>query len=463
MNVAFVTSEAVPHAKTGGLADVAGTLPRILNKLGVTSRIYLPRYKDIKGTFLETLRIDLGAHTLDVNIYEHEQFVFVDYPAFFDRDGLYGTEKGDFTDNCERFTLFCKAVTKLILQEHYDIVHCHDWQSGMILLYLREKRRTPGSVFTIHNIGYQGRFPAAKFSLLGIEGKYFTPEGIEYYGDINFLKAGIVYADVITTVSPTYAQEIQTPEFGFGLDGILRTRSENIAGIINGIDYGQWNAAIDPLIHHPYCDFSGKSKNKEALIQDCALREGFPLIGMVSRIADQKGFDILLKAFSAIMAMGYNMIILGFGDTRYHAKLKELEMLYPHRVSIHIKFDNKMAHRIYAGSDFFLMPSRYEPCGLGQLISLKYGTVPVVRKTGGLADTIQDFSSRTQQGNGFVFEEYSGQALLDVLQHGYDVYQQSEIFERLSEHCMTYDFSWEASARKYIALYQSLIAKCSGE
>lgn len=455
MKVAFVASEAIPYAKTGGLADVAGTLPVHLRDLGIRVLLFLPRYKGIKGVCADTLYVDMDTQ-YKVGVYAEGDVCFIDYPDFFERNGLYGTEKGDFSDNGERFALFCKAVTQLITKDHYDVVHCHDWQTGLIPLYLKAEGVAAKSVFTIHNLGYQGIFPQTILPMLGLGKKYFNPEGIEFYGDVNYLKAGIVYSDVVTTVSANYSKEIQRPELGFGLDGILRKRKDKLIGIINGIDYNQWNPATDDLIFHKYTHFEGKQKNKAALARACHIDTKKPLIGMVSRIADQKGFDIIMKVFHDMIHMGYNFILLGFGEEKYHKKLKNYESTYPRSVSINIRFDNKLAHRIYAGSDFFLMPSRYEPCGLGQLISLKYGTVPIVRSTGGLADTVADFDPSAKKGNGFLFREYSGQDLLNALSRGLEIYYQRDMFRALSENCMKFNFSWEASAVKYRQLYESL-------
>ncbi|MGB3341986.1 MAG: glycogen synthase GlgA [bacterium] len=455
MKIAFAASEATPYAKTGGLADVVGALPAALENLGHTVDVFMPRYKGIKGSLKEKIEVKM-VDDYDVNVYKEGNYYFLDYPEFFHRDGLYGTEKGDFPDNCERFTLFCKAVAQLIRRGSYDVVHCHDWQTALIPLYLKINKDKANSVLTIHNLGYQGRFPAAKYPVLGIDDDYFTPEGIEYYGDINFLKAGILYSDMVTTVSENYAQEIQTPELGFGLDGVLRTRASNLMGIINGIDYGQWNPQTDELIYHRYSDHRGKQKNKQALINECCLKDKRALIGIVSRVAEQKGFDILVKVFDALIGLGFNIIILGFGDEIYHKKLTTFANVYPQRVSVNIKFDNRFAHRIYASSDFFLMPSKYEPCGLGQLISLRYGTIPIVRQTGGLADTITDYDPTSVEGNGFVFTEYSGEHLLAALSRSMMVYNNQEAFKELSQKCMTYDFSWGKSAKKYIHLYDKI-------
>lgn len=455
MNILFAASEALPHAKTGGLADVIGALPVFLRKMGLRVSVVMPRYRGMTGSKKDTLTITVDK-PLKVDVYEQDDFLFVDHPPFFDRDGLYGTEQGDYEDNCERYTLFCKAVVAIGKNFGFDILHCHDWQSGLVPLYAKTQTIPLKTVFTIHNLGYQGRFPAATFPLLDIDKRYFTPDGIEYYGDINFLKAGIVYADRVTTVSENYAREIQSPELGFGLDGVLRSRQRDLGGIINGIDYAVWNPQTDTLIPHPYVDFTGKQQNKLCFAQECDLTCDRPVIGMVSRIADQKGFNLIIKIFDDIMKLGFNFILLGVGDEAYHRKLKQFEQVYPTRVSINLKFDERLAHRIYAGSDFFLMPSQYEPCGLGQLISLKYGSVPIVRRTGGLADTVTEFDPAGQTGNGFVFSEYSPDALLDSLSRAYQTFGDRNMFMSLSERCMKYDFSWNESAKKYIHLYESM-------
>lgn len=457
MKVIFVASESVPHAKTGGLADVVGALPHSLAKAGIDAQIILPRYKGLGGKkeWSAQLKMD-GNHCVDY--YRQDNFIFVDHPDFYRRDGLYGDSSGDFIDNCERFTFFCKAAMLAIERGSYDIVHCHDWQSGLVPLYMKVKPLKARSIFTIHNLGYQGKFPTDKFPILGVDRKHFSSAGLEFYGDISFLKAGIVYADSVTTVSPNYAREIQTPDLGFGLDGVLRTRAKDLHGILNGIDYGQWDPGSDGFLYEQYTDFEGKKRNKTRLCSDHSLDPDRPLIGIVSRIAGQKGFDILLCALDEIINMGYNMIILGYGEESYHHKLNRLQDVYHGRLCVNIKFDNKLAHRIYAGSDFFLMPSKYEPCGLGQLISLRYGTVPIVRSTGGLADTVFEFDSNTSRGNGFLFTEYSGKALVSAAQTAYVVFKQPSIYRTLSENCMKYDFSWKESARKYARLYTRLLS-----
>ncbi len=458
MNIAYVASEATPYAKTGGLADVVGSLPKYLNTMGIKTRTFLPKYKGIKGSLSRKLSIDM--HGLyNIKVFKEGDVYFIDYPEFFERDFLYGTENGDYPDNCERFTLFCKTVAQLLADDDCDIVHCHDWQSAMIPLYLQLKRTKIKSVFTIHNIGYQGKFPGSQFPILGIDEKYFNPEGVEFYGDINFLKAGILYSDIVTTVSENYAKEIQTPAFGFGLDGVLKERSDDVFGIINGIDYNIWNPQSDNFIYEKYNDFTGKMENKMLLTKELNIDPKRPLIGMVSRMAQQKGFDILVKAFDKIVKMNFNFVLLGFGEDNYHIIFKKFEESYPNWVSMNIKFDNKLAHRIYAGSDFFLMPSMYEPCGLGQLISLKYGTVPIVRKIGGLADTVEEFNPETRLGNGFLFEKYSPEDLINTLTRARAIYNDHDTFKVLSETCMGLDFSWKESAKKYEKLYESILTR----
>ena len=459
MKVAFVASEAIPYAKTGGLADVVGTLPVYLDKIGCETAILMPKYKGIDATYYKDVHTQVGPDTYVVKIYRKNNAYFIDYPLFYERTGLYGSPEGDYSDNCERFVLFCKAAVELIKDLGFDMVHCHDWQTGLIPLYAMIAELKAHTVFTIHNLGYQGKFPAAKFPLLGLDRSFFTPETLEFYGDMNFLKAGILYCDAITTVSRTYAQEIQTAEFGFGLEGVLQKRSKEIFGIMNGIDYNIWNPKTDKYIYSTYEDYPGKLINKKELAYECNLDGQRPLIGMVSRVAGQKGFDLLSKTLDEMIWMGFNFILLGFGESLYHDKMKKFEEIFPGRVSINLKFDEMLAHRIYAASDFFLMPSKYEPCGLGQLISLKYGSVPIVHKTGGLADTVSNFDAVTKTGNGFVFTGYSGKELLSATEAAYEIYCMPDLFKELSENCMKYDFSWDKSAQEYKRLYDRLMSK----
>lgn len=457
MKVALIASEAVPFAKTGGLADVAGALPRYFQSLGIQSYLYLPKYQGITADPVEDIELNVSGKPVKVGIYRRDNVFFIDHPGYFDRPGLYGTPAGDYPDNLDRFNLFSRAVVRMLDRNKVDIAHCHDWQSGLIPAFLKQERSPVKTVFTIHNLGYQGRFPGSEFPKLGLDKEYFDPGGLEFYGDVNFLKSGIVYSDAVTTVSENYAREIQTPEFGFGLEGVLSRRRSDLHGIINGLDYDLWDPAKDKAIYRPYRDYPGKLHNRLELLRECNIDRDKPLIGMVSRVAGQKGFDIFTEVFDEVISMGFCFVLLGYGEEAYHTRLKEYESIYATQVSINLKFDDRLARRIYAGSDFFLMPSRYEPCGLGQLISLKYGSIPVVRKTGGLADTVHEYDPATREGNGFCFEEYSGHALLQSLDRAREVYEHQEWRQTLVDNCMRGDFSWNQSAIKYRDLFLKLL------
>jgi starch synthase len=458
MKVAFIASEALPFAKTGGLADVVGALPSYLDGLGCETYVILPKYRGIQAEFDRGLQVRSGNSVYDVRVCRKNRAFFIDYPPFFDRENLYGTPAGDYEDNCERFALFCRAAVQVLQDDDFDIIHCHDWQSALVPLFSRLAKYRAKSVFTIHNLGYQGRFHGSKFDILNLDRSLFTPDGVEFYGDINLLKAGLLYSDWITTVSQNYAREIQTPQFGCGLDGVLRMRSSRLSGIINGIDYGTWDPRTDRHIYARYQDYAGKRLNKTELAHECDLDANRPLIGMVSRVAGQKGFDLLAKTFDEIIWLGFNFILLGVGEKPFHDKFKKFEEIFPGNVSVNLKFDDTLAHRIYAGSDFFLMPSRYEPCGLGQLISMKYGTVPVVHKVGGLADTVQEYDAGTGNGNGIVFDKYTGEDLLAAVERASFLYRDAETMNSAAAKCMDLDYSWNASARKYMTLYENVLA-----
>lgn len=459
MKIALIASEAVPFAKTGGLADVAGALPRYFQALGIDTTLYLPKYPGIAAEPAGEIEVKMSGHPVKVGVFRRGSARFIDYPPYFDRAGLYGTPAGDYPDNLDRFVLFNKAVVQLLIKDKPDIAHCHDWQTGLVPAYLRQESSPVKTVFTIHNLGYQGRFPGSEFSKTGLPDGYFSPDGLEFYGDVNCLKAGSVYADAVTTVSENYAREIQTAELGFGLDGVLRSRQKDLYGIINGLDYELWDPARDTAIYRTYQDYPGKMYNRLELVRECNIDRDKPVIGMVSRVAGQKGFDILTEIFDEVIRMGYCFVLLGYGEEAYHARLKEYESIYATQVSINLKFDDRLARRIYAGSDFFLMPSRYEPCGLGQLIGLKYGSIPVVRKTGGLADTVQEYDPLTLEGNGFLFEEYSGPALLQALIRAYEVHLRPDRIQQLAENGMRADYSWNQSALKYRDLYLKVLNK----
>jgi starch synthase len=475
MRVLFAASEAAPFAKTGGLGDVAGGLPPALAGLGHDVRVVIPRYRTVDpgayglklaaafpvpvASWQERCDVLEGRMGKDVTVY------FIDKDVYFDRPGLYSTRHGDYPDNAERFIFFSRAVLELCraLDFRPDIIHCNDWQTGLVPLYRRKlyardrSLRGAASVFTIHNLGYQGLFWHWDLRLTGLGWDVFTPEGIEFWGKINFLKAGLVYSDVLTTVSPTYSREIQTPEYGHGLEGALTKRSADLYGILNGIDFALWDPARDKAIPQTFsaARLAGKAACKESLRERAGLpASDAPVISMVSRIVEQKGVDILAKALPEILDGGVQVVILGTGDEKYRKVLAKAESSHPGQMRFFFTFDEDLARLLYAGSDLFLMPSRYEPCGLGQMIALRYGTVPVVRKTGGLADTVADFDPKTGHGTGFVFEEYSAAALAACVRRAVGVYHDRKAWAKLVRSGMRQDFSWEHSAKEYEKVYR---------
>jgi starch synthase len=474
MKVLIATSEAVPFAKTGGLADVAGSLYREYGKTATfDAALVLPLYREVREKF--ALRdtglhftIPVGAKSYPCRVWLFEPSVyFLEGNEFFDRAELYGTAEGDYPDNAARFTFFNRAVLEacMALGLKPDVIHCNDWQTGLIPLYLKtvyrnEFFRETASVLTIHNLGYQGLFGAVDFPLTGLGSEWFNPAGVEFYGKVNFLKAGIIAADRITTVSRTYAREILTPEFGYGLDGVLRTRSRDLSGIVNGIDVEEWDPARDPAIPARYgpSDLKGKATCRKRLVEECSLRLGgsdAPLVALVGRLSTQKGLDLFIEVADEIVASGIGVIIFGKGDESLQEKVRGLGAKHAGAVYARIGYDESFAHRIYAGSDLFLMPSQYEPCGLGQMIAMRYGTVPVARKTGGLADTIVDHDALRGEGTGFLFEEYRPKAMRDCLKRALCVFVDRRRWTKMLVGAMKTDFSWEKSARQYIGLYHS--------
>lgn len=457
MKIVMCASEVVPYAKTGGLADVAGALPLALEEEGQQVIIVMPYYKQIKNAKFKIQK--LNSDVSYTNTGKDIKVYFIENDTYFNRDGLYGEKTGDYPDNLDRFSYYCKKTLELLKKINFepDIIHVHDWQTSLIPVYLKTIYKgdpfykNTKTVLTIHNIGYQGLFPKEEFPKIGIEWKYFNMEMLEFYDKINLLKGGIVFSDLINTVSPTYSKEIQTKEFGFGLEGILIKRKDSVFGILNGLDYTIWNPETDKFIakNYSFKSIKDKYKNKEDLQNFCKLpaKRNIPLFGIISRLAEQKGFDILAEAIDTICKMDLQLVILGTGDLKYHILLEEIVKKYPKVISLHLRFDDPLAHKIYAGSDIFLMPSKYEPCGLGQLISLKYGTIPLVFKTGGLADTVTE-------DNGFVMNEYTKIALVNTIKKAIDVFMDKEKWMRLIEKAMQCDFSWEASADKYIRMYE---------
>lgn len=466
MKILYASSEVVPYAKTGGLADVAGALPLALAALGHEVVVVMPKYRmvDEKKFGLEKLNEELYRAKMPkakVTIY------FIANDNYFGRDGLYQEKGVDYPDNCERFSFFCRKVVELLPKVGFfpDIVHCNDWQTALIIAYIKKQNLWPKTitVYTVHNMGYLGLFPKEKLAATGFGWEMFLPENLEFWGNIALTKAGFVFADLINTVSQTYAQEIQTDEMGFGLAGLLRSRAKDVSGIINGIDYAVWNPETDEQIARQYGAKSIplKYENKKALQKANKLpeKEDIPLIGMITRLADQKGFDILAGAMEKILHLKCQMVILGTGEAKYHELIQNENKKYPQHIGVNLGFDAALAQLIYAGSDLFLMPSHYEPCGLGQLISFKYGTIPIVRKTGGLADTVHDFNPKTGKGDGFVFEEYSSTALLEAVKRAIAAYKNKKEWLKLIEKVMCYDYSWKVSARKYVELYNRALTK----
>ena len=470
MNILMVASEATPFAKTGGLADVLGALPAALAERGEQVAVVLPAYRENRYPRLtrEAYRnlwipIDPG-YLVDIQQLTERgvAYYFVQCPALYDRDGIYGTTAGDFPDNHLRFAVLSMAA--LGVARHLfrpDILHLHDWQAGLTPVYLREHFRGDPTfigmkiLLSIHNLGYQGLFPREVLSQVALDPRLLNPDQLEFFGRVNFLKAGIGWSDAVSTVSPGYAREIQTPEYGFGLDGFLR-RHGPITGILNGVDYNEWNPEHDPLIARSYSagDFSGKRACKQALLAEYGLPQDNldrPLLAIISRFAAQKGFDILEDAASRLLQEDLNLVVLGSGDLPYETMFRALAQAYPQKVGLQVGYDTGLSHRIEAGADMFLMPSRYEPCGLNQIYSLKYGTVPVVRATGGLDDTIED-------GTGFKFRDYSGDALLDTVRVALRAYQDLDSWTRRMRRGMEKDFSWSASAGEYVDLYKRLSA-----
>ena len=455
----MIASEVAPFAKTGGLADVMSALPRALGRLGHQVDVVMPCYRGIR---LEDSK---------VHVDDGVRLVFIERPEYFDREFVYGVAGGDYADNAERFTYLTRAALAWAASSAapYSVVHAHDWQTGLApLLLQREYRhhsslRDAGTVFTIHNLAYQGIFDAAWLPRLGLGWELMHVDALEYYGRISFLKGGILFSGAITTVSPRYAREIQQPELGFGFDGILRHRSADLVGILNGIDYDQWDPARDANLPEPYdaSNLVGKQAAKRALLEEYGLAVDArvlarPLVGMISRLIDQKGFDLVASLGDELPRLNATFVLLGTGEPRYEAFWRDLALRFPTRVGARIGFDERLAHRIEAGADLFLMPSRFEPCGLNQLYSLRYGTVPLVRETGGLADTVRNFDPETGAGTGFTFVEYTPQALLDTLRRALNVYEDRSSWQRIQAAGMQQDFSWDASARQYVKVYEEV-------
>ncbi len=480
MNIVFAASECVPFSKTGGLADVAGALPKALAELGHSVSVYLPRYRQTKlpnaKVLLPSVTVPFDdqyrfCSVLDGGTSDGVQFYFIDYPPFFDREALYGTSAGDYTDNAERFALYARAVleaSKILGVPR--IFHCHDWQSALIPVLLRTSYlddplfRGTGTVFTVHNLGYQGLFPPDTLPLLMLSWDLFTIDKMEFWGKTSFLKGGIVFSDYVTTVSKKYSREIQEVEYGFGLEGVLRARASTLTGILNGVDYSEWDPATDKFIARQYSPetLEGKAECKRDLLQLFGISNAdpkLPVIGIVSRFAAQKGFDLIAEAADDLAKLPVIFTVLGTGDKVYEELFRRLNRLLPQKFAVKVGYDNALAHRIEAGADMFLMPSYYEPSGLNQMYSLKYGTVPIVRATGGLDDTVEHWNPAAGKGTGFKFSSYSGSALLAAGQEALQVFEDKPTWKKLMLNGMSKDFSWSSSAKEYVKVYERVALK----
>lgn len=474
LKVLFVASEAAPFAKTGGLGDVIGSLPKELRQQAIDIRVIMPKYSAIPAKFTEqmvckaTLTVPVGWRQQSTRLFELDYqgitWYFVDNEYYFKRDSLYG-----YYDEAERFAYFCRAVLEALPQLDFipDIIHCHDWQTGPLAAMLKlqysvkDQYATIKTVFTIHNLMYQGIFTGDILGdLLSLPNSAFTIDGLEFYGQVNYLKGGLAFGDVITTVSKSYAAEIQQPYFGEKLDGFLRKRQADIYGIINGIDYEVYNPASDPDIYPNYTWQASNKRfdNKRKLQSELGLPvdEHSLLIGLVSRLVASKGLDLIAHVMRELLALDVQLVVLGTGEARYEQLFREAAWRYPDKIAANITFSDRLAHRIYAGSDLFLMPSRFEPCGIGQLIALRYGSIPLVREVGGLRDTVIPFNRATGEGNGFVFANYNAHEMLAAVEQAVALYQDKRQWNTLIKNAMQADHSWKQSATEYRQLYERL-------
>ena len=482
LRILFVASEVEPFAKTGGLADVSGTLPRVLAAMGHDVRVILPKYRGVDDvavlrTVLPRLEVPIGSRTVEGAILEgrlgrNVPAYFVAQDHYYDRPAIYGGADGSYPDNCERFTFFSRAVLTALpgLGFGPQVLHVHDWPTGLVPVYLEtlfrdlDGYRDIASVFTVHNLAYQGLFWHYDLPMTGLGWDLFTPAGIEFYGHLSFLKGGLVFADVLTTVSPGYAREIQTPEYGERLDGVLRERSQDLTGIPNGLDTETWNPATDGEIAKRFSagDLDGKAACTAALREELGLPSPpgrGPLCAVVSRLVEQKGLDWVAETGGDLVAAGAQLVVLGAGEEQYERAFLDLSRTHPTAVAVRLGFDDRLAHRVYGGAEIFVMPSRYEPSGLGQLIALRYGAAPVVRRTGGLADTVHEWTPTTGQGTGFLFDAPTAEAYRQALQRAIAAYQEPAGWRRLVQNAMAEDFSWEASAETYVTCYRKAIKK----
>ncbi len=480
MRVLIVTPEANPFARTGGLAEVISDLAETLVKLGHDIKVVLPLYRQVReaGTPLcstgVTLTIPLSLKNLPAEIYRAEmasgvEFFFVGQDSLYNREGLYGTLYGDFEDNAERFIFFSRAVVEMIeaLELDLDVCHCQEWQSGLVPVYFRtlyherpRLQRLP-VVYTVHNVGYQGIFSAYDLPLTGLGWELLSPKALEFYGKINLMKGGLVFADLLSTVSTKYREEIMKPEFGFGLEGVFQERAAELVGILEGVNYERWDPARDPFLASPYSidNLEGKRSCKIDLLRRFGmdLPPARPLVGMTTRLVERKGIDLVENILEDMMQLQVGFVLQGTGEERHQYLLQEIALKYPGCIGLALGYSEELAHQLIAGADFYLMPSRYEPCGLDQLYCLRYGTVPIVRATGGLDETIQEYQPDTGGGNGFKFSSYTPAELLAAVHRALSLYNDPPAWQALVKRNMTLDFSWDAVAPKYVALYQRAI------
>ena len=479
MHIVFVASECAPFVKTGGLADVIGELPREIAKHGHQVTVYVPYYRQVQSHVKEK-KIAIPSITIPFAYYNRfvavvdggkrdgVQYYFIDCPELFDREEPYGPQTGEYTDNWERFGLFCRAVLEASKQLGVpDLFHAHDWQAAMLSVYLRtvyyfdSALRNAGTVLTIHNAGYQGWFPPATTENLLLPWDIFTVDKLEFYNTFNFLKGGIVYSDALTAVSPTYAKEIQTPEFGNGMEDSLQKRAADLYGILNGVDYAKWNPETDGKIaaHFSPKDLSGKAECRRDLLHAFGaphVGEDTAVLGILSRFVTQKGFDLTAQIVERLTFENIFLVVLGTGEAYYENLFKSLHDRFSHKMSVRVTYDETLAHKVEAGSDIYLMPSRYEPCGLNQIYSLKYGTVPVVRATGGLVDTVEEWNPETRTGTGFKFYGYEADDYLKTVQHALAVFHDKDAWHTLMRNGMAQDFSWTKPAEEYIKVYEEV-------
>jgi starch synthase len=477
MKILFASSEVSPFSRAGGLADVSHDLPLALARLGHQVSIVTPKYRQAKNVrpAPKLLNVQLEvpiswmkktAQIYQTNNKNQNTVYLIGRDDLYDREGLYGNEYGDYQDNAERFIFFSRAILELCLalDMRPDIIHCNDWQTGLVPVYLKTlyaqnpSLQSTASLFTIHNLGYQGLFWHYDLHLTGLGWELFTPKALEFYGKLNLMKAGIVFADVLNTVSPNYRKEILTPANGFGLEGVLKTREPDLYAVLNGVDYQVWDPAKDPFLPAPYTpsDLENKKTCKSSLQDLFHLKKKgeIPLIAVISRLLDRKGLDLVSRIFSRMMELDIEVIFMGQGLEQYQSWVLEMVEKYPGLIGQEMNYNGPLVHQIQAGADLLLMPSRYEPCGLDQLYAMRYGTIPIVRAVGGLEDTVEDYNPQTDHGTGFKFKEYEGEKLFQTLQRALSVFRDKPRWRRMIQRAMGQDFSWEKSAARYQSLYQ---------